>query len=369
VLKKILFICLLSFFCLTVDGYAVTIHLHNGQIIEGEIVKEGDDFIQVDSGLGVYITYYLDEIKSIEGESNLGDVIEEIKDVPPAVKEIIINQKMDKVEEKIIQEPEPKRTIIQANHPPVSLRKKNPVRAQPTSDRTTIENAVDTHIMQTRQVTLDQLNGVRETIKSFRGNDPLRVASQNFMEADAKVQEKIEQIKDSMSEIKRDLPGYASKAKETASGVALSTKDLLSKSELIGKMPPLTLPLIGILFFFYSIFCFPFMLLAKRLSTGGYWMAWIPPFQVFLFLKMASKPPWWVIFFFIPIVNIIVPFVIWIQIAAYLQKPKILGFLAGLPVFSFILLWYFALADSIPGERKKPLRAKRKSKDQSIGRF
>lgn len=51
-------------------AFAETIKLKSGRIIDGKVVEHTADAIKVDMGIGVVTTYYLDEIESIDGESN-----------------------------------------------------------------------------------------------------------------------------------------------------------------------------------------------------------------------------------------------------------------------------------------------------------
>lgn len=48
---------------------AETIKLKNGKTIEGKIVEQKSDSIKVDSGIGISISYFLDELESINGKS------------------------------------------------------------------------------------------------------------------------------------------------------------------------------------------------------------------------------------------------------------------------------------------------------------
>lgn len=64
-MKKLIVLIVFVFF--TTCSSADTIELKNGNIIEGTIGEQTDDFIKVDSS-GVTITYFLDEIKSVNGE-------------------------------------------------------------------------------------------------------------------------------------------------------------------------------------------------------------------------------------------------------------------------------------------------------------
>jgi len=66
-MKKIfIIICILMF---SVPAFAETIHLDSGKIVEGNIVERTDDYIKIDAG-GVSVTYYLDEIVSIDSQDS-----------------------------------------------------------------------------------------------------------------------------------------------------------------------------------------------------------------------------------------------------------------------------------------------------------
>jgi len=56
----------MALYC-SILSYAETIVLKSGETIEGEIIERTDEFIKVDI-YGIPITYYLDEIESIDGE-------------------------------------------------------------------------------------------------------------------------------------------------------------------------------------------------------------------------------------------------------------------------------------------------------------
>ncbi|MDP2905858.1 MAG: hypothetical protein Q8O22_06125, partial [Candidatus Omnitrophota bacterium] len=61
----LLIVCL---FLTSIPSFAETIILKSGKKIEGKIVERTDKYIKVDSGIGVDVIYFLDEIGKIEGE-------------------------------------------------------------------------------------------------------------------------------------------------------------------------------------------------------------------------------------------------------------------------------------------------------------
>lgn len=49
-------------------AFAEIIRFKYGKVVDGKIIEQGSDFIKVDQGIGVNITYYMDEIESINGQ-------------------------------------------------------------------------------------------------------------------------------------------------------------------------------------------------------------------------------------------------------------------------------------------------------------
>ncbi len=66
------------------------------------------------------------------------------------------------------------------------------------------------------------------------------------------------------------------------------------------------------------------------------WAAIIPFYNYYVLLKIVGRPGWWLILYFIPIVNIIV----WIIVAIDLAKSfaKTTGFAVGLILLAFIFI-------------------------------
>ncbi|MDD4182544.1 MAG: tetratricopeptide repeat protein [Candidatus Omnitrophica bacterium] len=83
-------------------AYAETIILKNGKTVEGNIVEKTDKYIKIDV-LGIAVTYYLDNIESIDG-----------KNITPAAaaKEPEVKKETGNVEEKIKFEPQPAKKNI-----------------------------------------------------------------------------------------------------------------------------------------------------------------------------------------------------------------------------------------------------------------
>jgi len=88
---------LLLFLAVFTPVYAETVLLKNGKTVEGNIVEKTDKYIKIDV-VGIAVTYYLNDVESIDG-----------KNITPAVaaKELEVKKETVNVKEKINFEPQP----------------------------------------------------------------------------------------------------------------------------------------------------------------------------------------------------------------------------------------------------------------------
>ncbi len=85
--------------------------------------------------------------------------------------------------------------------------------------------------------------------------------------------------------------------------------------------------------------------IAKKTNTENAWLAWIPIINVILMLNIAKKPLWWIILFFIPLVNIIIGIIVWMGIAEARNKPNWWGILMIVPIVGIIVPGYLAWSE------------------------
>lgn len=74
------------------------------------------------------------------------------------------------------------------------------------------------------------------------------------------------------------------------------------------------------------------------------WGAIVPIYNVVLMLEIAGKPIWWIILFFIPLVNMIVAIIVAIDIAKNFGKGA--GFGLGLAFLGFIFYPILGFGDA-----------------------
>jgi len=103
----------------------------------------------------------------------------------------------------------------------------------------------------------------------------------------------------------------------------------------------------GLLAWAFCSFCL--MRIAAATGAGGGWMAWIPILNLVLMLRIAGRPLWWIVLFFVPGVNIVVLVLVWMSVTTACGKSQWLGALAALiPPFGVLVLAYLAFTK--PGD-------------------
>jgi hypothetical protein len=74
------------------------------------------------------------------------------------------------------------------------------------------------------------------------------------------------------------------------------------------------------------------------------WGAIVPIYNLYLLCKITGRPEWWVILFFIPLVNIVIALIIAMDLAKVFSKSS--GFGIGLWLLSFIFVPVLAFGSS-----------------------
>jgi len=79
------------------------------------------------------------------------------------------------------------------------------------------------------------------------------------------------------------------------------------------------------------------------------WAAIIPIYNVIVLLEIAGKPLWWVVLFFIPLVNIVAVVIVWVEVAHRFGRSTAFGVGASLLAFIFVPILGFGDAKYLPG--------------------
>jgi hypothetical protein len=103
---------------------------------------------------------------------------------------------------------------------------------------------------------------------------------------------------------------------------------------------------VGIIFIAaYIYMALALQTIAQKTNTENPWLAWIPIANLILMINIARKPLWWVVLFFIPLVNLVILIIIWMGIAEARNKPSWWGILLIVPVANLIVPGYLAWSD------------------------
>lgn len=94
--------------------------------------------------------------------------------------------------------------------------------------------------------------------------------------------------------------------------------------------------------FVYVLYTLPLFMIAKKSEHPYAWLAFVPLANLWLMCDMADKDVWWIILFFVPLINIIVYIAVWMALAENTNKPAWLGILMIFPIIGLITAYYLA---------------------------
>jgi Family of unknown function (DUF5684) len=100
---------------------------------------------------------------------------------------------------------------------------------------------------------------------------------------------------------------------------------------LLTSFAPGALFILAILIFYVVAY---WQLFTKAGEPG--WGAFVPLYNLYLYCKIAGRPEWWLILFFIPLVNVVIALILAMDIAKAFSKSS--GFGIGLWLLSVIFV-------------------------------
>lgn len=86
-------------------------------------------------------------------------------------------------------------------------------------------------------------------------------------------------------------------------------------------------------------------IIANKTGTRNAWLAWIPIANLYLTCKVAGYSGWWTILFFIPLANIVIGIIMWMEIARARNQPSWLGILMIIPIVNLIIPGILAFSE------------------------
>lgn len=315
----ILFFIVVLFLFISPTARAEIIRLKSGKVIEGIIVERTEDSIKVDTGLGIPVTYYLDEIESNPITAHTETALPEIMPAPTA-------------EPAITRPPD-----VPPGIKPV------PVAASP-APVSTAQTPTSTSTPSTMMQKIEKKFRLRpRDIASLPPWLAPRLSRDEYLAIQAERARAIEQehINRVVFVLIESLTHYWRELKDAHPLIRTIAES------------PAGLALAAIIWLgLYAAICYPLMRLSRRFKCGG-WMAWVPILQIFQLLRIADKSPIWFLFLFFPLINILAFVFVWMSTARRMQQPHWLGYLMLVPAVNVTILWYLALLPppTPPGRR------------------
>lgn len=84
--------------------------------------------------------------------------------------------------------------------------------------------------------------------------------------------------------------------------------------------------------------------IANKTFTPNSWLAWIPIANIYLTCKIAGKPGWWTVLFFIPLLQLVIYAIVWVAIAKARNQPSWTGILMLIPGANLIVAGVLAFS-------------------------
>lgn len=319
-MRNILLLCLF-FNTLPYLADADEVILKSGKKIEATILEKSNTYIIIDSDIGQTLTYYLDEIDSINGQ-------------PPTL---------------AIKTPT---TPVSIDLPPQT----DITRKETTYQVYTIEDNTKTILTNTPDKNTPHHIPDDDSSKYIQTTDEIKTSSDN----------NIVVLKRTRVVTQNQIP--TSQATPTTSNASIKVKvnqdnhvdNSTYHNSSFSNFATFFASFWGLILIIALITLMSFMIfpsiclfkISKKTNKGEAWMAWLPIANWFLMCKIGSvryELLFTVVLGFIPIVGWIVVYAlfafIWSRIAITLNKPAWLGILCVLPLVNLVALGYLAFSD------------------------
>ena len=109
------------------------------------------------------------------------------------------------------------------------------------------------------------------------------------------------------------------------------------------------------LFGVYFYFAFAQFKIAQKLNHDNAWFAFIPILNIVQLVQLAGKPMIWFLGMLVPVVNLVMYAMIWIEIAKKAGHSSLVGFLSIIPPISFITVGMIAWGRGSASSQSAPM--------------
>lgn len=129
----------------------------------------------------------------------------------------------------------------------------------------------------------------------------------------------------------------------SASLLSMMLQDDMPSEGLLAAFLGVWLIVVLVFVLFYG-FCL--MKIAQKTNTENGWLGFIPILNVLLMVNIARKPWWWfLVILFVPIANIVLGIIVWIEICKARGKSPWILLLFLVPIVNLLVLPYLAFSD------------------------
>lgn len=88
--------------------------------------------------------------------------------------------------------------------------------------------------------------------------------------------------------------------------------------------------------------------IARDMQVGDEWLAWVPFFNLFILLRAAGRPAWYLLLLLLPLVNLVVAAIVFMALAERRGRLSLYGLLLFVPVVNLPVLFTLTY---VPGGR------------------
>ena len=118
----------------------------------------------------------------------------------------------------------------------------------------------------------------------------------------------------------------------------------------------------------YFYFSFALFRIAKKTGYHSHaWWSFIPIMNTFLLIEMAGRPLYWFLFLLVPVVNIVLFAILWMDVAKAVGKHPAWGICTLLPFINFVSIGYLAFTEGPPARSFPPDPGTRDQEPANVG--
>jgi len=106
---------------------------------------------------------------------------------------------------------------------------------------------------------------------------------------------------------------------------------------------PMWAIVVWLIVYLFAAFCVAKIAVKTGLPFGkSFLFAILPILNIYLLVKMAGKPGWWLLLMLIPFVNFVILIILWVEIMKKCGKPSWWVVLLFIPIVNFIIFLMLA---------------------------